>query len=100
MRPWWGITFKKSWDLFRLPCPYSRAVLVCAPLIFVPAGSDGDGVKRKQAEVQSTLERTRDIAEAWFDLTEEERDLIRADWSQNGPCRSLQQLNIDLEEGP
>src|SRR6202451_4540542 len=38
----WGITFKKSWDLFRLPCPYSRAVMVCAPLIFVPTDADGE----------------------------------------------------------
>jgi lysophospholipid acyltransferase (LPLAT)-like uncharacterized protein len=94
----WGITFKKSWDLFRLPCPYSRAVMVCAPLIFVPRDADGESVKRKQAEVQSTLERTRDIAEAWFDLTDKERDIIRADWRQKGPCRSLLQLHIDPEE--
>jgi hypothetical protein len=90
-----GITFKKSWDLFRLPCPYSRAVMVCAPLIFVPTDADGEAMTRKQAEVQAALERVRDIAEAWFHLTDAQRDLIRGDWSRKGPCRSLQQLYPD-----
>jgi lysophospholipid acyltransferase (LPLAT)-like uncharacterized protein len=89
-----GHTFKKSWDLFRLPYPFSRAVMVCAPAIRVSLDADSEAVRRKQAEVQASLERIRDIAECWFDLTEDERDRIRADWRQSYPCRSLESLGI------
>ncbi len=90
----WGHTFQKSWDLFRLPCPFSRAVMVCAPPVRVPPDAGSDTIKQKQAEVQSSLEHVRDIAECWFDLSEAERDLIRADWRRGGPCRSLEALQI------
>ncbi len=88
----WGHTFQKSWDLFRLPCPFSRVVMICAPPIRVPTDADGDLVRQKQAEIQAALERVRDIAESWFDLTEQERGRIRDDWSQNGACRPLASL--------
>ena len=90
----WGHTFKKSWDLFRLPCPFSRAVMVCAPPVRVSIDADSDTIKQKQAEVQSSLERVRDVAECWFDLSEAERDLIRTDWRRGGPCRSLEALQM------
>jgi lysophospholipid acyltransferase (LPLAT)-like uncharacterized protein len=89
-----GYTLKKSWDLFRLPRPYSRAVIVFAPLIRVPTDADGSAVTQKQAEVQESLERVRDIAESWFDLTEAQRATIRTDWARGGLCRSLKALNI------
>ena len=90
----WGHTFQKSWDLFRLPFPYSPAVIVFAPLIRVPGDATGETIAQKQAEVQESLERVRDIAEAWFDLTEEQRATIRADWSRGGPCHPLEALRI------
>jgi lysophospholipid acyltransferase (LPLAT)-like uncharacterized protein len=86
----WKHVFKKSWDLFQLPYPFSRAVTVVAPPIRVPADADGESIKLKQTEVQGALERVRDIAEAWFDLTEDERERIREDWSQGGACRPLE----------
>jgi lysophospholipid acyltransferase (LPLAT)-like uncharacterized protein len=85
-------TFKKSWDLFRLPYPFSRMVMFCAPPIYVPADADGPILKVKQAEVQSSLELVRDIAESWFALTDAERDLLRDDWRQGGLCRPLSAL--------
>ena len=88
-------TFKKSWDLFRLPYPFSRTVMFCAPPIYVPADADGPILKEKQAEVQqesSAGTRVRDMAESWFALTEDERDLIRNDWRQGGLCRPLSAL--------
>ena len=85
-------TFKKSWDLFRLPYPFSRTVMFCAPPIHVPVDADGPILKEKQAEVQSSLELVRDIAESWFALTVDERDLIRNDWRQGGLCRPLSAL--------
>lgn len=73
-------TFKKSWDLFRLPYPFSRAVMFVAPPIRVPTDADSETMKRKQAEMQAALERVRDAAESWFQLGEEERDRIRDAW--------------------
>ena len=91
-----GYTFQRSWDLFRLPRPYSRAVMVCAPIIRVPMDADGAAITKKQAEVQESLERVRDIAESWFDLTETQRDTIRTDWARGGSCRSLEALQIPV----
>jgi hypothetical protein len=91
-----GHTFRKSWDLFRLPCPYSQAVILFASPIRVPIDADGDAMKQKQAEVQSALEKVRDIAEAWFYLTESQRQTIRADWIRGGRCRSLKELQISF----
>ena len=67
-------TFKKSWDLFQIPFPFSRAILVVAPPIRVPTDADSETMKAKQAEMQAALERVRDVAESWFGLSEEERD--------------------------
>lgn len=76
-------TFKKSWDLFQIPYPFSRAIVVIAPPICVPTDADSEMLKKKQAEMQAALERVRDVAESWFhDLTERERDELRLDWSQ------------------
>jgi len=78
----WGHTFKKSWDLFRMPYPFSRAVMFVAPPIRVPTDADGETMKRKQAEMQAALERVRDEAESWFERSEEERDRIRDEWRE------------------
>ena len=92
--------FKKAWDLFQLPYPFSRAVMIVAPTIRVPMDADSELLKAKQAEMQAALERVRDIAEAWFDLTEEERERIREDWRQGGACRSLEALRaVPAESG-
>jgi lysophospholipid acyltransferase (LPLAT)-like uncharacterized protein len=92
--------FKKAWDLFQLPYPFSRAVTIVGPPIRVPKDADSELLKAKQAEMQAALERVRDIAEAWFDLTEEERERIREDWSQGQACRPLEALrSIPAESG-
>ena len=78
----WGHTFRKSWDQFRLPYPFSRVVMFVAPPIRIPADAGSEVVKAKQAEVQSALERVRDIAEAWFQKTEEQREAIRGEWRE------------------
>jgi lysophospholipid acyltransferase (LPLAT)-like uncharacterized protein len=77
-----GYTFKKSWDLFRLPLPFSRTVMFVAPPIRVPTDADADTMKAKQAEMQAALERVRDLAESWFGLTEREQDELRAAWRE------------------
>jgi lysophospholipid acyltransferase (LPLAT)-like uncharacterized protein len=73
-------TFKRSWDQFRLPYPFSRAVMFVAPPISVPTDADSEVMKQKQAEVQAALERVRDLAESWFGLSEDQRDRLREEW--------------------
>jgi lysophospholipid acyltransferase (LPLAT)-like uncharacterized protein len=77
-------TFQKSWDLFQVPYPFSRAVMIVAPAIRVPTSADSDMMKSKQDEMQAALERVRDVADSWFGLTEEERDRLRAEWGETG----------------
>ncbi len=74
-------TLQKAWDLMQLPYPFSRAVLVAAPLIRVSRDADADELKRKQTEMQAALERVRDVAESWFGLSERERDGLRREWN-------------------
>jgi lysophospholipid acyltransferase (LPLAT)-like uncharacterized protein len=76
-------TFKKSWDLFRMPYPFSRAVMFVAPPIRVPGDADSEMMKQKQAEMQAALERVRDIAEGWFHLSEGEKDRLRDEWRES-----------------
>jgi lysophospholipid acyltransferase (LPLAT)-like uncharacterized protein len=78
-------TFQKSWDLFQIPYPFSRAVMFVAPPIRVPANADGDMLKSKQDEMQAALERVRDAGESWFGLTAEERDRVRDEWREKIP---------------
>jgi lysophospholipid acyltransferase (LPLAT)-like uncharacterized protein len=73
-------TFRKTWDLFQLPYPFSRAVILFAPPIEVPSHADQETTARKHAEMQAALERARDAAESWFSLSAEPRDLERAAW--------------------
>ena len=78
-------TFKKSWDLFQLPYPFTNTVMFVAPPIRVPLDADAEAMKAKQDEMQAALERVRDLAESWFRLTQEERDRLREDWSEKDP---------------
>jgi hypothetical protein len=77
-----GKTFAKTWDHFLLPSPFARAILIAAPPIHVPQDADSEMIKAKHEEIQKALEGVRDIAEAWFSFTEEERNQHRA---QIGP---------------
>jgi lysophospholipid acyltransferase (LPLAT)-like uncharacterized protein len=78
-------TFKKSWDLFQFPYPFSRAVMFVAPPIRVPTDAEGEKMKEKLDEVQAALERVRNLAESWFRLSEDERQQLRKQWSDWGP---------------
>jgi lysophospholipid acyltransferase (LPLAT)-like uncharacterized protein len=79
----YGFTIEKAWDHFQIPFPFSKVVMFVAQPIRVPTDADSDLLKSKQDETQAALERVRDVAESWFDLTEDERDDIRAEWRQN-----------------
>ena len=74
-------TFEKAWDLFQVPYPFSRISLLFSPPIEVPPGADSDTINRKHAEMQSQLERVRDLSESWFTLPAAERERQRAIWN-------------------
>ena len=74
-------TLQKTWDLFQIPKPYTRAVLFIAPPLAVPEDTDRDGLEQKHQEMQRILERLRDIAEGWFSLSAAEQDRERANWN-------------------
>ena len=74
-------TLQKTWDLFQIPKPFTRAVLVFASPLVVPEGIDREGLEQKHQEMQKTLERVRDVAEGWFSMTEEERNRERVIWN-------------------
>jgi lysophospholipid acyltransferase (LPLAT)-like uncharacterized protein len=74
-------TLRKTWDLFQIPKPFTRAILVIAPPMQVPQDADREMVEQKHQEMQQMLERLRDLAENWFSFTEEEKNRERAVWN-------------------
>jgi len=77
-----GRTFEKTWDHFLLPMPFARAVILFAPPIFVPKDASVELMDAKHAEMQKELERVRDVAEAWFKQSDEERERHRAEFQK------------------
>lgn len=57
--------FKKSWDLFQIPYPFSRAVMLIAPPILVSPEASAEEQSLKLREVQSALDELRRRGEAW-----------------------------------
>jgi lysophospholipid acyltransferase (LPLAT)-like uncharacterized protein len=74
-------TLTKTWDLFQIPKPFTRAILVIAPPIEVAEDTNREGLEEKHQEMQKMLERVRDVAETWFSLSEAERERERAIWN-------------------
>jgi lysophospholipid acyltransferase (LPLAT)-like uncharacterized protein len=77
-----GRTFEKTWDHFLLPMPFARAVIFFAPPIYVPKDASGELMDAKHAEMQRELDRVRDVGEAWFTLSEAERERHRAEFQK------------------
>jgi lysophospholipid acyltransferase (LPLAT)-like uncharacterized protein len=77
-----GKTFTKTWDHFLLPTPFARAVILCAPPIYVPMDADAELMQSKHAEMQRELERVRDVAEGWFQFSEADRQRHRTEFTQ------------------
>lgn len=50
----------KSWDRFQLPLPFTKARVVIAPPIYVPADAGDDALQAKRDELQQALERIND----------------------------------------
>jgi lysophospholipid acyltransferase (LPLAT)-like uncharacterized protein len=77
-----GKTFEKTWDHFLFPMPFARAMILFAPPIYVPKDASVELIDAKHAEMQRELERVRDIAEAWFTLSDAEREKHRTEFQK------------------
>jgi lysophospholipid acyltransferase (LPLAT)-like uncharacterized protein len=74
-------TLRRTWDLFQIPKPFSRAVVVIAPPIDASRDADRQELEQKHQEMQKLLERVRDVGEGWFSSTEVERSAQRKVWN-------------------
>ena len=72
--------FRRSWDLFQVPYPFSRAAIFLAPAIQVPADADDSAQQAKQRELQDVLDRLRELGDDWWELSAEQREQVRADF--------------------
>jgi lysophospholipid acyltransferase (LPLAT)-like uncharacterized protein len=59
-------TFRKSWDWFQVPYPFSAVAIFIAPPIMVPRDSDEQEQARKLAEVQAALDGLVRRGETWL----------------------------------
>ena len=81
-------TLEKTWDQFQVPQPFSRAVFVGGPFIWVPADADASAIEEKHSEMQRALERVRDVAETWFRVGRERREELRREFLEFLSARS------------
>jgi lysophospholipid acyltransferase (LPLAT)-like uncharacterized protein len=65
----------------QIPKPFTRAVVVFAPVLEVAKDMDHEGLEKKHQEMQKTLEQLRDVAESWYSVTEAERGRERTYWN-------------------
>ena len=56
---------KKSWDGFQLPKPFTRALVVIAPPIYVAPDADDAELEAKRDELQRALEELNQRGEEW-----------------------------------
>jgi lysophospholipid acyltransferase (LPLAT)-like uncharacterized protein len=82
-------TLEKAWDRMQIPHPFSRVIMVGAPLIYVAREADAAELERKHAEMQKALERVRDVAESWFGLSEKDRERLRTEWNTGASALSF-----------
>ncbi len=57
--------FKKSWDLFQIPYPFSQAAVFIAPPIVVSPEADEEEQSRRRQEVQEALDELQKRGEEW-----------------------------------
>ena len=53
----------KNWDRTQLPLPFSRALILKAPPIYVSKKADRSEIKQKYQEMQSILDKLQQSAE-------------------------------------
>jgi lysophospholipid acyltransferase (LPLAT)-like uncharacterized protein len=57
----------KSWDEFQIPLPFTTAILLQAPPIWVPPDSNADQLRALHEQMQTILDDLRIRGDAWFD---------------------------------
>src|SRR6204780_3212242 len=75
-------SLEKSWDQFQLPRLFSRGVCVLGAPIYVAADASVEAIEEKRMAVQEALERARQVAESWFQVSEAERQRLREEWNR------------------
>jgi lysophospholipid acyltransferase (LPLAT)-like uncharacterized protein len=65
IEPRGAYVFRKSWDLFQIPYPFSSASIFIAPPISVPQHASAAEQAEKLQEVQSALQQLQSQGEAW-----------------------------------
>ena len=53
-----------TWDQFMIPKPFSRALVRVSKQMFVPTDADGERMEQCHVELQASLDRVREFAEA------------------------------------
>lgn len=61
----YAFVLRKSWDLFQIPFPFSRAALLCGAPVLVARDAGEAEQSQKLREVQSTLEALQRRGEEW-----------------------------------
>ncbi len=59
--------FRKSWDLFQIPYPFSSTSIFIAPPIFVSRSANEEEQTAKLHEVQAALERLQQQGDLWLE---------------------------------
>ena len=59
----------KSWDEFQIPLPFTTAIVLKAPPIWVPPDATEDQLRDLHNRMQSVLDALRIRGDAWFDQT-------------------------------
>ncbi|MDD5543043.1 MAG: lysophospholipid acyltransferase family protein [Acidobacteriia bacterium] len=57
---------RNSWDQFQIPKPFSRALVIKAPAIYVDADADEATVQAKHVEMQRLLDRIREEGDSYW----------------------------------
>ncbi|MBZ5497804.1 MAG: lysophospholipid acyltransferase family protein [Acidobacteriia bacterium] len=55
-----------SWDHFQIPAPFSRVLILRAPLIWVPPDADEEAQRAKHHEMQQVLDRLRAEGDSYW----------------------------------
>lgn len=57
--------FRKSWDLFQIPCPFTRAAIIIGSPIFVSPNADPAEQSEKLRELQAALDELQRRGKTW-----------------------------------
>jgi lysophospholipid acyltransferase (LPLAT)-like uncharacterized protein len=57
----------KSWDGFQIPIPFTKAILLTAPPLWVPNDANEEQLRALHETMQKVLDELRFRGDAWFD---------------------------------